>query len=58
MMNKSSMSRGNQTGTPEGNPFISLYNTVRSDNNSITQTIMEPGKVRRTMVFAWNTAEH
>ena len=56
MMKKSSMSLGNHNGTPEGKPFKSLYKMVRSENSSISQAIIEPRKVRRTIVFPVNTA--
>jgi hypothetical protein len=54
-MKRSSISLGNQRGTPEGKPFISLYKIVRSENKRTSHAIMEPRKVRRMMVLDVST---
>ena len=55
MMYRSSMTRGIQSGTPEGRPFKSLNKMVRSENSSISQARMEPKKVKRIMVLLLST---
>jgi hypothetical protein len=54
MMNRSSISLGSHSGTPDGRPFKSLYKMVRSLNSSTSQTIIEPRKVKRIMAFPVN----
>ena len=55
MMKRSSMSLGSHKGTPEGNPFKSLYKMVRSENSNTTHMMMEPRKVNRMMALDFST---
>lgn len=51
------MSLGSHKGTPGGRPFKSLYKMVRSENSRISQAMMEPRKVIRTIAFPLNTVD-
>jgi len=51
------MTRGNQTGTPGGSPFMSLKSTVTSENTKTNQAIIDPRKARRIIALVLSTVK-